>query len=453
MAENKLIPMATMPLRRGHFRVLAVSSMEQIIGTSLSALIGIVIPMIELVTHPELSSLMQGLMGASGLTGIAVGSACIGGLSDRYGYLLFFRLTPLLILVASLLVFFFPTRGMLIGGLFMAGLGVGGGYTLDSDYISEIMPDKWKLFMVGVAKATCSLGFIVTAAVCWWILASGLSPEKWNYLFLILSALGLMTFIMRIPFRQSPRWLMQKGRTKEAQEAVKYFLGSDVEILPKPAERAVTPTPWLDMFKGKNLSRVIFSGIPWACEGVGIYGVGVFLPLLVLALGIEHSSAVGMAKIINSVKLTTVINCFILPGFVLGLCMVMKHSHTKMLTRGFWISALGLGWLLAAYLLHWPVWMSILAFLVFELAINAGPHLVTFIIPAQIYPVADRGKGSGIAAMIGKVGAIAGVFLMPILLSAGGIKLVLIVCISVMVAGALVSEIFGRIVFPSNSNK
>ena len=36
--------MATMPLRKGHFAVLAVGSMEQIIGAALSGLVGIVIP-------------------------------------------------------------------------------------------------------------------------------------------------------------------------------------------------------------------------------------------------------------------------------------------------------------------------------------------------------------------------------------------------------------------------
>ena len=116
-----------------------------------------------------------------------------------------------------------------------------------------------------------------------------------------------------------------------------------------------------------------------------------------------------------------------------------------MLTWGFIGSAAGMGLLLAAYLLHWPIWVSIAGFVIFELALNIGPHLITYIIPAAIYPVELRGAGSGIADFLGKVGAIVGVYLMPILLKSGGMKLVLIVTIAVMALGALVSAIYSRL--------
>ncbi|MDE6301407.1 MAG: sugar porter family MFS transporter [Muribaculaceae bacterium] len=445
--------METMPLRWGHFRVLIVSSMEQIIGAALSTVAGIIIPMVALLYHNEVTGFIQGLLGAAGLIGISLGAALFGKLGDKYGYLGLFRIFPLLMVAASLLVFFTKDIFWLIIGLFIIGLGVGGGYSLDTAYISEIMPKKWQFFMVGIAKASCSLGFFGAAGLCWWILTRDSSPEIWNYLILIVGGLGLLTFLMRIPFRESPRWLMSKGRVKEAEADAKYFLGKDVEIKSLPAVKAAKAVGWLDMFRGENLKKVIFSGIPWACEGVGVYGVGVFLPLLVIALGIEHSEGTGMVKIINSVKLTTVINFFIVPGFILGLLYVRKMYHVKMLTGGFMVSALSLGLLLAAYLLHWPVWVSIVAFLFFELFLNAGPHLITFIIPAQIYTVDERGAGTGIASMLGKVGAILGVFFMPLLLKWGGITLVLIVCISVMVLGALISAVFGRIVLPPSADR
>lgn len=445
--------METMPLRWGHFRVLIVSSMEQIIGAALSTVAGIIIPMVAILYHSEVSEFVQGLLGAAGLVGISLGAALFGRLGDKYGYLGLFRIFPLLMVAASVLVFFTKDIFWLIIGLFIVGLGVGGGYSLDTAYISEIMPRKWQFFMVGIAKASCSLGFFGAAGLCWWILAKDPDPEIWNYLILIVGGLGLLTFLMRIPFRESPRWLMSKGKVKQAESAAQYFLGKDVEIKPLPKVAQVKSIGWLDMFKGQNIKKVIFSGIPWACEGVGVYGVGVFLPLLVIALGIEHSEGVGMAKIINSVKLTTVINFFIVPGFILGLLYVRKMYHVKMLTGGFVISALSLVLLLVAYLWHWPVWVSIIAFLFFEVFLNAGPHLITFIIPAQIYTVDERGAGTGIASMLGKVGAILGVFFMPLLLKWGGITLVLIVCISVMVIGAIVSAVFGRMVLLPTANK
>ena len=451
--DKTIYNMATMPLRRGHFAVLAVGSMEQIIGAALSGLVGIVIPMMLLLpAFHGMSSFMQGVMGASGLLGIAIGSPIIGSLSDRYGYLFYYRLSPLLITVFSLVVYFFPYEAVLVPGLFFIGVGVGGGYALDTDYISEMMPDKWKEFMVGVAKSTSALGFVVIAALCWWIMDRGLKADQWSSLFLILAALGALTFVMRIPCRNTPQWYMEKGEQAKAEAAAKYFLGDDVTVaMPDKHTSGGKPTPWKDMFRGANLSKVIFSGIPWACEGVAVYGVGVFLPILIMALGIEKTNAEGMAKVINSVELTTIVNSFIVVGFVVGLLIMKRMNHVTMLTSGFVMSAVGIGLLLWGYVSHLPLWVSVCAFLIFEIGLNAGPHLITFVIPSQIYGVSDLGAGSGIAAMFGKIGAVAGVFIIPMVLDAGGVEMVLAVCAAIMLLGAVISEVYGRKVMSNKS--
>ena len=155
-----------------------------------------------------------------------------------------------------------------------------------------------------------------------------------------------------------------------------------------------------------------------------------------------------MGKVLNSVEMTTLVNSCILPGFIIGLLILRHINHGKMMTAGFLVSAAGMALLLWAYSCHLPVWVSVAAFIIFEMALNAGPHLVTFIIPSQIYPLADRGAGTGVAASCGKIGAIAGVFLMPVLLDAGGITLVLWVCIGVMLLGGLISLILTPVVLP-----
>ena len=61
---------------------------------------------------------------------------------------------------------FSASVGALMVALFIMGFGVGGGYSLDSDYISEIMPRRWRLFMVGVAKAMSAVGNVTMAFMC-----------------------------------------------------------------------------------------------------------------------------------------------------------------------------------------------------------------------------------------------------------------------------------------------
>ena len=80
----------------------------------------------------------------------------------------------------------------------------------------------------------------------------------------------------------------------------------------------------------------------------------------------------------------------------------------------------------------------------FELFLNMGPHLVTYVLPPKVYPVATRGLGSGLAASIGKIGAVLGVFFIPVLLHNGGTSLVLIVSAVVMGIGAAVTFFFRK---------
>lgn len=448
---TKTVNMDTMPLRWGHIRVFIVASLGQMTGAGLATMVGIILPMIQIFRHPTLSSLGQGAIACTSLVGIMIGSMLFGRLSDKWGYLFFFRLCPFIILLASLLVYFLDGMTWLVVGLFFMGFGIGGGYSLDSDYISEIMPKRWRLLMVGGAKACSSLGNILVAGMSFFLLREWEDPHMWNRLVLMISVLAAIMLVCRIRFAQSPGWLIAHGRPQQAEQAVRFFLGPDVEIgeiRSRPRKKEARKVSMASLFRDGGVKKVLFSGIPWACEGMGVYGIGVFLPVLVMALGIESSSEGAFERIIESVKTTTYINLFILPGFLLGLYLVNRWYHVRTQTWGFLLCAAGLGVLLAAYKFHLPVWIAVAGFMSFELFLNAGPHLMTFIIPPQIYPVAERGSGAGLAAAFGKLGAVVGVLFIPLLLKWGGVQLVLWVTIAVHLLGALVTAVVGRQVLP-----
>lgn len=433
-------------MTRRNLWILLVASAEQIIGAALSTAVAVVIPLLILLIHHDFPPLTQGILGAAGLIGIAVGSPLIGGRADRKGYLLWFRICPVLIMGGALLVWLWPGVVTLFIGLFVIGLGVGGGYSLDSSYISELMPPAYSRFMVGIAKASSAIGFIGMAALAWLILVIAPHPDVWPLIVLPLGVMGLITLLLRIHWAGSPLWLEEHGQKDKALEAAHLFSGADAQLPPMPAQPEGAPdnAQKQSLWRGENLKRVIFSGIPWACEGLGVYGFGVFLPVLIMALGIERPGAEGIDRIVRSVELTTAINAFILVGFIVGLAALRRMNHLRMLILGFIGSAAGLLVLLAAWHWHWHPWVSIAGFCIFELALNGGPHLITYIIPAAVFPTSVRATGSGVAAMLGKVGAIVGVLLMPMLLKWGGMSMVLTVSTLVMLAGAAIAAWYGR---------
>ncbi len=453
--SSKMVNMATMPLRWGHIRVVISGSLGQLIGQGLAALISIIIPMVQIVSHPELSAGMQGLLGCMSLIGISVGAFVFGKLSDRYGYLLFFRLCPLIILLTSVFAYYFHELHVLLASLFVMGFCVGGEYSLDSDYISEIMPDKYKVFMVGVAKATSSVGNIIVAALCFWIIRTWNSAVDWPRLLFIITGIAGVILLTRIPFAQSPGWLMAHGKTKQAERAVKYFLGEDVEMPITKISNGNRDDSQQSFgkFLKNNIKEIILTGVPWACEGLGVYGIGIFMPTLIIALGLSSQSAhtTPMEHITNSVEITIWLSAVMIIGFAIGLAVLRKISHVKLQSWGFILCAVGLTILLIAYRFKWDAWIAIAGFMLFELFLNIGPHLVTFLLPSQIYPVTDRGTGDGLAAAIGKLGAVLGAFFIPVLIRWGGCTLALEVSIIVMVAGAFVTAIVGQMVVKKRS--
>lgn len=437
------------PLTWRHYFITGVASLGQLIGTGLATLVSVIIPLYQLIAHPELSSFMQGLVGAMDLIGIMVGSTILGKLSDKFGYLFFFRLCPAIVCASAVITLIFPSLAVLIICLFFMGFGIGGEYSLDSDYISELMPTKWTFLMVGAAKAASALGNIGVAGVCFLIVKDWTNPHLWNHLMWIMIFISGLMILLRIRFWESPKWLLEKGKYQQAEKDVHHFLGPDVNVASsdiKPGDlhpNQGAPKSKPGFFK-RNWKKIIFTGVPWACEGLGVYGIGVFLPILVMALGLEHIAPgeTALAHVASSVEITLWISCIILPGFILGLALINHMDGAKIQWLGFLLSAVSLLILLLAYHNHWAKWISIIAFMAFELFLNMGPHLMTYVLPPKVYPVADRGLGSGIAASLGKVGAVLGVFFIPVLLHSGGSSLVLIVSIIVMLVGGVITFLF-----------
>lgn len=466
---HRQFTIADAPLSWRHWWIVAVTSLGQLIGTTVATVAGVIIPLMALTsTYAHMSSLVQGLIGAADLIGIMIGSMIFGRLSDRYGYLPFFRLCPVIVLLAALASILFANVWVLIIALFVMGFGIGGEYSLDSDYASELMPERYKLQMLGMVKTGAAFGNILGAAISFMMVGGWTNPADWPRLMWIIAVIASIMILSRIYFFESPKWLLCHGFKNKAIENLHRFLGDDVNfssVETSPANDSDSATAPSDdsgarlgvvSFCRRYWDKVVLSGIPWSCEGLGVYGIGVFIPILVMALGIGHlpSSASAISNVASSVKTTMWISCIILPGFLIGIWLVSRKINVvRLQCASFWACGVSLILLLLSYHFKWPVWISLISFMAFELFLNIGPHLVTYLLPPRIYPVDVRGQGTGIAAAIGKAGAVAGVFLVPLLLKAGGGVAVLAFSAAIMAIGAIVTGTYGRRVENNMNNK
>ncbi len=171
---------------------------------------------------------------AIGLVGYIVGSNLVGVLAHRRGRRVAFLVALLVSGLGSLGSAFATGLISLSIWRFVTGMGVGAALNLATTYVGELSPASQRgrisvrMFMIGI------MGQAVTPFV-----ALALVPNfhiGWRLLFAIGALIGLagVVFALRLP--ESPRWLIQNGRLKEAEDLVE-----SMEQRFDPAELAGSP--------------------------------------------------------------------------------------------------------------------------------------------------------------------------------------------------------------------
>jgi MFS family permease len=159
---------------------------------------------------------------AIGLVGYIVGSNLIAAFAHRRGRRPAFLVSLLVSGVGSLGSAFATGVVSLSIWRFLTGMGVGAALNLATTYVGELAPSSQRgrisvrMFMIGI------MGQAITPFV-----ALALVPNfhiGWRLLFAIGALIGLagVLFALRLP--ESPRWLIQHSRLKEAEDMEQYPL-------------------------------------------------------------------------------------------------------------------------------------------------------------------------------------------------------------------------------------
>lgn len=171
----------------------------------------------------------------TGGVGSIVGAFGWGAMADRVGRRPVFIATVLTFSLSTGLMALVPDGSWALLALlrFFVGFGVGGLYSVDLPLVQEYVPTRQRGLIGGIVTVFVPAGLLLGS-----VLSSTLGDEiGWRGLVLIGALPALFSLYIRTVVPESPRWLLQQGRTEEARRAVAWAL----EIPPEQVDLSETP--------------------------------------------------------------------------------------------------------------------------------------------------------------------------------------------------------------------
>mmetsp|Transcript_27497 Transcript_27497/g.42662 ORF Transcript_27497/g.42662 Transcript_27497/m.42662 type:complete len:513 (+) Transcript_27497:234-1772(+) len=145
----------------------------------------------------------------------ALGSAWF---SDQYGRLHTFKMSAYIFNIGILFTIFAQGYWSLMIGRFFIGIGVGTGFAIDPIYIAEISPAVHRGGLVTWSELATNFGIVLgfTSLLAYSPLSDGL---QWRVMVGTGGILPLvMIYLSSYVMIESPRWLVAKNRTEEAEQ-------------------------------------------------------------------------------------------------------------------------------------------------------------------------------------------------------------------------------------------
>ncbi|PAN09135.1 hypothetical protein PAHAL_1G461200 [Panicum hallii] len=176
--------------------------------------------------HLQAQPAIEGLVVATSLIGATVITTFSGPVSDSVGRRPMLIASSVLYFLAGLLMLWSPNVYVLLLSRLVDGFAIGLAVTLVPVYISETAPPEIRGLLNTLPQFTGSGGMFLSYCM---VFAMTLAPQPdWRLMLGALSLLSLLYLLLTVCYLpESPRWLVSKGRMKEARAVLQMLRGRD----------------------------------------------------------------------------------------------------------------------------------------------------------------------------------------------------------------------------------
>lgn len=304
-------------------------------------------------------------------------------------------------------------------------MGVGIEYPVATALLVEFLPKQNR----GPRLATLAILWFAGAAASYvageLILRSGVE-DAWRLVLASGAVLGCWLFLVRIGTPESPRWLLSKGRTAEAERIIKAVYGPSFSLKNLPEQAVTKKLSFWNLLHSGYGKRMLFVVLFWTCSVIPIFAVYAFAPKVLAALGMN-----GDFGSIGSVAITV----FFVVGCIVATKLINRIGRRKMLIYSFLCSGLallGLGAFPAS------AGSILICFALYALFIG-GAQVLTLVYPNEIFPTEIRTFAVGVGTSFSRVGAAVGTYLVPVSLETIGVSQTMYAAAVITLFGLLMS--------------
>jgi putative MFS transporter len=378
-----------------------------------------------------------GLLGSSGMLGMALGAALSGMAADRFGRRAVVMYTLVIYGAASALAGFSTSFEMLLVLRFLTGFGLGGELPAASTLVSEYSPANARGRNVVILESFWAWGWILAALVAYMLIPL----YGWRMAFWVGAVPALYAAYLRKSVPESPRYLAAVGKVSEAEELVSSMeRQAGIKQVPVIQEAAAETQPqaervtFLSLFSKKYIVTTIVLWVIWFGINFGYYGFVLWTPTLLVGKGFA---------LVKSFEFTLIMCLAQLPGYYSAAWLVEKVGRKAVLSTYFAGTALA-SWLFG----HAASSGEVLAFGCMLYFFSLGAWGCVYAYTPEVYPTAARASGTGWASAFGRIGAFIAPFVVPVIYKsygAGkGYTYVFIMLTAVFAAVSIVVALLGR---------
>jgi putative MFS transporter len=426
-AASLLSRMEQVPFSRWHANARIVMGSATFFDAFNALSLAFALPTLVRLWH--ISPKQIGFLISASYVGQLAGALVFSALAEKVGRI---RGTTAAIAIMSVMSFGCAVAGnfpVLFACRFVQGIGVGGEMPVAATYINELSRAHGRGRFFLLYEMIFPVGLMATGQIGAWLVPA----YGWNSIFLLGGVPGLLiTFLVaRLP--ESPRWLISKGRIREAEAIVEKMEASTSRRVPVAATSASASSAslmqrgsWSELLSKIYRGRTLIVWALWASAFFVANGLNNWMPSLYNT--VYHLS---LRQSLRAASMTNVAQVAVL--------LVCAFSIDRIGRRNWTVAAfiLGGGTLALLGIIGAQKVLSVMILATLGYGLIGSVNAVLYLYTPEIYPTRMRAIGTGLATSWLRIASAVGPALVGFMVDAKGIHSVFLMFAGVSIVGAL----------------